>query len=110
VLRCVPTSKPTALSDTNPNPNPAHQQAVVTRYGAWEVDEADPVRIVISDEGDEVLVSITDRGLGVPQDHFTHMFDCEWVAGVGVGGGVVMRAGHSVAALLLCSNRFAAGC
>jgi hypothetical protein len=37
------------------------------------VDEADPVRVEISEPDDKtVLVSITDRGLGVPKEHFTH--------------------------------------
>jgi signal transduction histidine kinase len=45
------------------------------------VDEADPVKVVISEpEGDDdhVLISITDRGLGVPSDHFSHIFDWFW--------------------------------
>jgi signal transduction histidine kinase len=53
----------------------------VTRFGAWDVDEADPVRIQISEPKDDpsnVLVSITDRGLGVPADHFRGMFFWFW--------------------------------
>jgi signal transduction histidine kinase len=45
------------------------------------VDEADPVRVEISEPEDDpkhVLVSITDRGLGVPKEHFAHMFDWFW--------------------------------
>ncbi|KAI8477037.1 MAG: hypothetical protein J3K34DRAFT_516008 [Monoraphidium minutum] len=58
-------------------------EAVVDRHGAWNVDEADPVRIEISEpEGDarHVLVKITDRGLGVPAKNFTHMFDWFWTS------------------------------
>jgi C4-dicarboxylate-specific signal transduction histidine kinase len=53
----------------------------VKRYGAWNVDEADPVRIEISEPADDdqaVLITVTDRGLGVPEEHFTHMFDWFW--------------------------------
>lgn len=62
-------------------------QAVVNRYGAWQVDEADPVRIEISEPADDpkhVLVSITDRGLGVPKENFGHIFDWFWSSNKGV--------------------------
>ncbi|GBF93755.1 hypothetical protein Rsub_06087 [Raphidocelis subcapitata] len=65
-------------------------QAVVTRFGAWDVDEADPVRIQISEPADDpnnVLVSITDRGLGVPADHFRGMFFWFWSSNKPLLGG-----------------------
>lgn len=51
------------------------------RYGAWNVDEADPVKVKISEPADDdknILIEITDRGLGVPDLHFSHMFDWFW--------------------------------
>lgn len=56
-------------------------QAVVARYGAWDVDDAHPVRVEISEPRGEpgtVLVAITDSGLGIPQERFGAVYDWFW--------------------------------
>lgn len=52
------------------------------------MDEADPVRVVISEPADDeknVLISITDRGLGVPPG------EGQGLSGVGEQGAGVVR-------------------
>jgi hypothetical protein len=68
-------------------------QAVVTRYGAWEVDDAQPVLVEIREVpggsssssstaggagGGLVEIVVTDSGHGIPSGTHLHMYDYFW--------------------------------
>ncbi|WIA16094.1 hypothetical protein OEZ85_012817 [Tetradesmus obliquus] len=71
-------------------------QAVVSRYGAWEVDDAQPVLVKMqeipgdsttgsssssggsSSSGSQIEIVVTDKGNGIPADQAAHMYDYFW--------------------------------
>jgi len=52
-------------------------QAVIARYGAWDVDEAEPIKVEISEPADssEFVITVTDTGNGIPAEKASHMYD-----------------------------------
>jgi len=67
-------------------------QAVISRYGAWEVDSAPPVLVELAElagssssssqggettgaAGSQIQIKITDAGNGIPKSHAGHMYD-----------------------------------
>lgn len=74
-------------------------QAVIARYGAWEVDDAQPVAVKIRElSGDNTIsgssstdgqggstcnqieIAVTDVGHGIPAGKAAHMYDYFWSA------------------------------
>lgn len=74
-------------------------QAVITRYGAWEVDDAQPVLVVLREipgssaagsssagdgsnsgggSGSQIEIVVTDKGHGIPPAQAAHMYDYFW--------------------------------
>jgi anti-sigma regulatory factor (Ser/Thr protein kinase) len=57
-------------------------QATIDRYGAWDVDEADPVRIelreVVTNQQQQVEMVITDQGNGIPDKISGNMYHYFW--------------------------------
>ena len=56
-------------------------QATIDRYGAWDVDEADPVRIVVREGTDKkqmIEFEITDKGNGIPSQVAKNMYHYFW--------------------------------
>eukprot|EP01023_Acetabularia_acetabulum_P063890 TRINITY_DN8116_c0_g1_i3.p2 TRINITY_DN8116_c0_g1~~TRINITY_DN8116_c0_g1_i3.p2 ORF type:complete len:120 (-),score=19.61 TRINITY_DN8116_c0_g1_i3:389-748(-) len=43
-------------------------QALIRRYGAWDVDEADPIQFDIKIQDDMFEMQIIDTGGGIPQN------------------------------------------
>jgi signal transduction histidine kinase len=76
----------------------ADVQAVIARYGAWEVDDAQPVLVELREvpgdhttasssssggsssggSGSQIEIVITDRGNGIPAAQAAHMYDYFW--------------------------------
>ncbi|KAF6266101.1 hypothetical protein COO60DRAFT_1697459 [Scenedesmus sp. NREL 46B-D3] len=74
-------------------------QAVITRYGAWEVDDAQPVLVELREipgssaagnssagdgsssgggSGSQIEIAVTDKGHGIPPAQAAHMYDYFW--------------------------------
>jgi signal transduction histidine kinase len=76
-------------------------QAVIARYGAWEVDDAQPVLVEIRElpgdaaggsssstnssggsssggSGSQIEIVVTDKGHGIPAAQAAHMYDYFW--------------------------------
>ncbi|RPI33897.1 MAG: ATP-binding protein [Nitrospiraceae bacterium] len=54
------------------------------------------VTIKIADRGDEILVSVKDTGIGIPEDRLPHIFDAFYRAGNSKGSGLGLSIAKTI--------------
>jgi PAS domain S-box-containing protein len=59
-------------------------------------DPGGAVTIKISDRGNEILVSVKDTGIGIPEDHLPYIFDAFYRAGNSKGSGLGLSIAKTI--------------
>ncbi len=59
-------------------------------------DPGGTVTIKISDRGNEILISVKDTGIGIPEDHMPYIFDAFYRAGSSKGSGLGLSIAKTI--------------